>query len=136
MLQEGNAIATDALLTQVESYVRRVWRVLRVLVEMHLDIAQQEANREQQRIVIGVGLLLLGGSLLFFATLWLNIAAVCWIHTLGWSWLLSIASVGGGELLVGSILLAIALRTLGGAYMVETRARLASTTATLLNEEE
>jgi len=134
-LLEVAAIAASSLFSQLDRYVRRIFRLLAVLVEMHLDIAQQEAAREQQRLATGLAFLVAGAGLLAMGFGMLQVAAVWLCHVWGLSWLASISIVGGADLLVGLVLLNAGSNKLRGAYMVETRDRIARTTVALTRDD-
>jgi uncharacterized membrane protein YqjE len=65
-------VANSASVVELmDDYFRRLLRLVSVLVDMHMDIAIQEANYEKRRLIggfvmlgIGIGLFTLGGILL------------------------------------------------------------------------
>lgn len=123
----------DGFLDTINSYIQRFWRVASVLIDMHLDIATQEARQERNRILIGTILLLIGTALLTMATILLQVFAVWFAYDWGLSWPMAILAVAGADLLIGFLLMAIGARRLSGPYMIQTQARLSRTTALLSN---
>jgi hypothetical protein len=137
-LEEVVAIANerDSLRSEVETYVRRSLGLLKILLELHLDIAQREAAREQRRLLLGIVAASIGIGLLAMGTGLLQAIAVWWVHRLGLTWFAALASVAVADTVLGLLGLLIAVLTLRGGYMSETRRRVASTTATLLQDQD
>lgn len=115
----------------LDDYFRRLLRVVSVLVDMHLDIAIQEANYEKRRLMggfvmlgIGIGLFTLGGILL-------QVLGVFVLHWLGLNWMTSILIMAVIDFVIGGIFAAAANRQLKGPMMVQTQARLARSAAML-----
>jgi uncharacterized membrane protein YqjE len=115
----------------MDDYFRRLLRLVSVLVDMHLDIAIQEANYEKRRLIggfvmlgIGIGLFTLGGILL-------QVLGVFVLHWLGLNWMASLLVVAAIDFMVGGIFAAAANRRLQGPLMVQTQARLARSVAML-----
>ncbi len=121
-------------LDRAGTYLRRSLRAIAVLVDVHWDVAQQEAQREQRRLVNGLVLLGIGVGLLTAAAVLVQVITVLGLRALGLPWLGACAVVAAGNGLVGSGIVAIASRQLRGPYMVQTQARLARTTNMLLQE--
>ncbi len=114
--------------------LRRSLRAVMVLVDVHWDVAQQEAQREQRRLLNGLVLLGIGIGLLTAAAVLVQVIAVLGLRALGLPWLGACAVVAAGNALLGSSMVAIASHQLRGPYMVQTQARLARTTTMLLQE--
>ncbi|USR90727.1 phage holin family protein [Phormidium yuhuli AB48] len=127
---------SQSLTAEVETYVRRSLGLFKILLELHLEIAQREAAREQRRLLLGLVAASIGIGLLAMGTGLLQAIAVWWVHRLGLTWFASLASVAVGDTLLGLLALLIAVLTLRGGYMSETRRRVASTTATLLQDQD
>lgn len=126
----------ESLRSEVETYVRRSLGLLKILLELHLDIAQREAAREQRRLFLGIVAASIGIGLLAMGTGLLQAIAVWWVHRSGLTWFAALASVGVADTVLGLLGLLIAVLTLRGGYMSETRRRVASTTATLLQDQD
>ncbi|OAB59829.1 hypothetical protein AY600_18570 [Phormidium willei BDU 130791] len=126
----------DSLRSEVETYVRRSFGLLKILLDLHLDIAQREAAREQRRLLLGMVAASIGIGLLAMGTGLLQAIAVWWVHRLGLTWFVALASVAVADTVLGLLGLLIAVLTLRGGYMSETRRRVASTTATLLQDQD
>lgn len=123
----------NGLIDTLNDYIQRLWRVASVLIDMHLDIATQEARQERSRIIVGVVLLLLGAVLLTMTTVLLQVLAVWFAYDWGLSWPMAILAVAGGDLLIGLLLMVLGAWRLSGPYMIQTQTRLARTTALLSN---
>jgi uncharacterized membrane protein YqjE len=115
----------------IDDYFRRLLRLVTVLVDMHMDIAIQEANYEKRRLIggfvmlgIGIGLFTLGGILL-------QVLGVFILHWAGLNWIASLLIVAAVDFLIGGIFAAAASRRLKGPVMVQTQARLARSAAML-----
>lgn len=121
----------NGLIDTFNDYIQRLWRVASVLIDMHLDIATQEARQERSRIIVGIILLLIGAALLSMTTILLQVLAVWFAYSQGLSWPMAILAVAGGDLLIGLLLMALGAWRLSGPYMIQTQARLARTTALL-----
>lgn len=105
---------TSSALDRLEDYVRRILGLFSVLVDMHLEVAVREANYEGQRLLGGVILLSLGVGLLAIAGTLLQGVAICFVHSLGLSWMSAIAAVAGGNAVLGLMLLLLGLARLRG----------------------
>lgn len=124
------------LLDAIDIYLRRFGRVMAMLADMHMDIARQEASREQQRLMVGMTAIVAGGILIALGAVLLQAAGVLLIHSVfRLSWLLSVVAVSGLDLLFGLLCMAIGSRKLRGPYMRETRSRLARTTTALTRDD-
>ncbi|MBE9114174.1 phage holin family protein [Nodosilinea sp. LEGE 07298] len=121
---------------QIEDYVRRVLRLGSVLVDIHLDVAMQEANYEKQRLLGGFVMLAIGVGMLATAGVLAEVAGVVWVHLLGLSWLQAIGAVAGGNLVMGLGFLGSARARLSGPVMTQTQARLTRSIALLKAKEE
>lgn len=121
----------ESALDRLEAYLGRVLRLFSVLVDLHLDVAVQEATYERQRILGGIILLSLGVGLLSMALILLQGVAVLGLHRLGWDWLEAVATVAGANAGLGALLLVLGLTRLRGPVMTQTQARLARSVALL-----
>ncbi|HIK43501.1 MAG TPA: phage holin family protein [Leptolyngbyaceae cyanobacterium M65_K2018_010] len=123
--------SSDSALDRLEDYLRRILRLISLLVDMHLDIALQEANYEKRRLIGGFVMLGLGVGLLTMVLVLAQVLALFFVHGLGLSWMVTLAIVGGVNLLLGIIFLMAARLRLRGPMMVQTQARLARSLALL-----
>ncbi|QQE65159.1 hypothetical protein GFS31_18440 [Leptolyngbya sp. BL0902] len=115
----------------MEAYLGRIVRLFSVLVDLHLDVAVQEATYERQRLLGGVVLLSLGIGLFSMGLILLQGVAILGLHRLGWDWLESVATVAGVNGGLGILLLIVGQARLRGPVMVQTQARLARSVALL-----
>ncbi|MFH7245782.1 MAG: phage holin family protein [Spirulina sp.] len=123
--------SSESALDRLEAYLRRVLRLFSVLVDLHLDVAVQEATYERQRILGGVILLSLGVGLMAMALVLLQGVAILGLHRLGLDWLEAVATVAAGNGVLGLLLLIGAKFRLSGPVMTQTQARLARSVALL-----
>ncbi|MBE9159828.1 phage holin family protein [Nodosilinea sp. LEGE 06152] len=121
---------------QLEDYIRRVLRLGSVLVDVHLDVAIQEATYERQRLLGGLVMLAIGVGMLTTAGVLAEVASVAWVQSLGLSWLQAISAVAGGNLVLGLGFLGSARARLSGPVMTQTQARLARSIALLKAKDE
>ena len=128
-------MAVSPLMNSINLYFRRTLRLLTMLVDLHLDIAMQEATQEKKRLISSLAMLGVGIFLMTMAMILLHVVAVWLAHYLGLTWLAALLVVAGLDLLLGIIFMAAGLRKLRGPYMLETQARLARTTAALTRDE-
>lgn len=128
-------MVASAVLNTLNNYSNRLIRIATVLVDLHLDIAMQEAAWERRRLTSGMILLSIGGGLLAVSGLLLHGVVLWLLGTWLNNWLAAIAIVMGGDFFIGSLFLLAAARKLQGPYMVQTQARLARTSASLFQSE-
>ena len=128
-------MAVSPLMNLINRYFRRTLRVFTMLVDLHLDIAMQEATQERKRLISSLAMLGVGIFLMTMALILLHIVAVWVAHYLGLTWLEALLVVAAVDLLLGIIFMAAGSRKLRGPYMLQTQARLARTTAALTREE-
>lgn len=110
---------------------RRLTSVLFGLLRVHVEIAQREAARDQQRLVSGIVSLIVAGFVGLLSLLLLEGLALCGLLLrlrLPWA----LASLLGANLLVAGLLLLRARRALASPVMPETRALLRRTLGSLL----
>jgi len=125
-------VVVSEVLGLFQSYTDRLIRVATVLVDVHLDIAMREAAWEKKRLTSGTILLAIGGGLLAVFGLLFHAIAILFLQSLTRSWIQAMLIVAGMDFLLGSLFLLAATRKLRGPYMPQTQARVARTTATLL----
>lgn len=120
-------MAVSDLLDAINSYLRRLLRIVVVVVDMHRDIAIREAAEEQQRLTIGFSVLAIGIAFFITGLSLLQVAAIFWLNSLGLSWLKSILIVCAVDGFLGCVLILVGSQRLKGPYMIETRTRIIRT---------
>ncbi|MEY2644351.1 MAG: hypothetical protein RLZZ124_477 [Cyanobacteriota bacterium] len=111
----------------------RVTGLVSSVMDLHVRIALQEADREKRRL-IGGALLLVGGLVtLLLALIAAELALLLWCHLdLGWSWLAAALALAGLNLLLAGLFLRVGGLMTRGPYLPETMAGLTKTTRALL----
>ena len=117
-------------------WLTRIQRLAKTMVDLHLDLASKEADKERARLVRGIMLLLVAGALATLALMLLQFALVSLVHDQGLSWPQALLAVGVGDLVLAGMLTAGAMTALKGPWMDETRARVAKSAATLKGDSE
>lgn len=112
--------------------VTRVARVVRTLIEVHLESAQREASRDRGRIAGGIAYLMAGALLLGMLVLMLHAGAVCLVHERAGSWAGGVLAVAGADLVVGLGFLLAGRRRVSGPVMPETRGLIRRTVEALV----
>ena len=128
-------MVVNDLLEAINAYLRRMFRLVAILLDMHREIALREAEREQQRLTVGFSVLAVGMAFFITGLALLQVAAIFLLHSLGLSWLLAIAVVSTMDILLGFLLISVGTRRLRGPYMIETRTRIVRTSNTLFRDE-
>ena len=128
-------MGVDDLVDVVNVYGKRSLRIVTRLVDMHLEIAQRELLREQQRIIHASILLALGATLLTSGVILIQALGMVWFYQSRLHWVRWCIGLIGSDVLVGSVLLGLALRSLQGPYMQETLAQITKTTLMLIQDE-
>lgn len=119
----------------LSSYTRRFLNILATLVDMHLDIAVQEANYEKRRLIGGFIMLSIGIGLITMGVILLQLLGILFVHWLGIGWTGSIAVITGTNFILGVAFLMAASSRLRGPVMSQTQARLARSMALLRTRE-
>ena len=111
----------------------RLGGLLTSVMDLHVRIALQEADREKRRL-IGGALLISGGlALLLLALIAAEGALLLWFHQgLGWSWIQAVLVLAAIDLVVAGLFLRVGGRMLKGPYLPETMAGLTKTTRALI----
>jgi uncharacterized membrane protein YqjE len=110
----------------------RVTALMSSVMDLHVRIALQEADREKRRLIGGGVFLGAGLSFLMLATVALQLALLLWLRErFDLSWLVAALVVAGLDLLLGGLLLRMGGRMLKGPYLPETTAGLMRTTRAL-----
>ncbi len=103
------------------------------VMDLHVRIALQEADREKRRLIVGA--LLIGTALVLLsgALLVAHGAVLLWlVQEWQWSWLAAFLIVGAVDLLLAGLLLRLGGQLLKGPYLPQTTAGISRTTRTLL----
>lgn len=111
----------------------RLGSLLTSVMDLHVRIALQEADREKRRL-IGGALLISGGlALLLLALIAAETALLLWFHqSLGWGWPQAALVLAAIDLAVAGLFLRVGGWMLKGPYLPETMAGLTKTTRALI----
>ena len=111
----------------------RLGGLLSSVIDLHVRIALQEADREKRRL-IGALLLLSGGlAMSFLALIAAEMVLLFWFQqSLGWTWIQAGLGLATINLLLAGLFLRVGGRMLKGPYLPETMAGLTKTTRALL----
>lgn len=123
------------LLEAINAYLRRMFRLVVVLVDLHRDIAIREATREQKRLTVGFSVLAVGMTFSIAGLVLLQVATIFILHSFGSSWLGSILIVAVADMVLGFLLIGAGSKRLQGPYMIETRTRIVRTGNTLFRDD-
>lgn len=123
------------LLDGFNVYGQRGLRLLARLVDMHLEVAQREATREQIRLQKAATVLAIGSTFLMTGFVLIQVLIVLLMLTREQDWLLTGLGLIGCDLVLGGLLIYFARRRLQAPFMPETRAQLTKTTAILTKDE-
>jgi uncharacterized membrane protein YqjE len=110
----------------------RVTALISSVMDLHVRIALQEADREKQRLVGGGVMLGMGLTLLALALVAAELVLLLWLHgAFGLAWMPAAAAVAAIDLVLAGICLRIGGQMLKGPYLPETTAGLMRTTRAL-----
>jgi uncharacterized membrane protein YqjE len=110
----------------------RVTALMSSVVDLHVKIALQEADREKRRLVVAGVLLGMGITFACFAGVAMQLALVLWLHqAFAWSWLLCALVVAGVDLALAGLFLRTGGGMLQGPFLPETLAGINRTTRAL-----
>lgn len=110
----------------------RVTALMSSVVDLHVKIALQEADREKRRLVVAGVLLGMGITFATFAGVAMQLALVLWLHqAFAWSWLLCALAVAAVDLALAGLFLRVGGGMLKGPFLPETLAGLSRTTRAL-----
>lgn len=111
----------------------RVTGLLNSVMDLHVRIAMQEADREKRRLIGGGVFLAAGLSFVFMATLLGQLVLLLWLRqTFGMGWIQAAGAVAAINLLLAGISLRAGGQMLKGPILPETTAGLARTTRLLM----
>ncbi|MEO1003127.1 MAG: phage holin family protein [Cyanobacteria bacterium J06638_7] len=111
----------------------RVGSLVTSVMDLHVRIALQEADREKRRLISGALLLSGGLVLLLLALIAAEVALLLWLpEALGWSWIHSALALATLNLVLAGLFLRIGGLLTKGPYLPQTTAGLSKTTRALL----
>jgi uncharacterized membrane protein YqjE len=111
----------------------RVGALMTSVMDLHVRIALQEADREKRRLIGGAVLLMGGLVALLLALVAVQVALLLWLHLQrGWPWTQAALVLAGLNLLLSGLLLRLGGRMTRGPYLPATMAGLTKTTRALL----
>ncbi|MCP9927301.1 phage holin family protein [Cyanobium sp. CH-040] len=111
----------------------RVGALVTSVMDLHVRIALQEADREKRRLISGALLLSGGLVLLLLALIAAEVALLLWIPgALGWTWIQSALALAALNLVLAGLFLRIGGQLTKGPYLPQTTAGLTKTTRALL----
>ena len=111
----------------------RVTGLMSSVMDLHVRIALQEADREKRRLIGGVVLLAGGLITLMLALIAAQVALLLWLHLeRGWLWTHAALLLAGLNLLLTGLFLRVGGQMTKGPYLPETMAGLTKTTRALL----
>jgi uncharacterized membrane protein YqjE len=110
----------------------RVTALMSSVVDLHVKIALQEADREKRRLVVAGVMLGIGIGFATFAGVALQLALLLWLHqAFAWSWLGCALAVAALDLAVAGLFLRVGGGMLKAPFLPETLAGLGRTTRAL-----
>ena len=111
----------------------RVTGLVSSVMDLHVRIALQEADREKRRLIGGAVLLVGGLVTLMLALIAAELALLLWFRLdLGWPWIQASLVLAGVNLLLTGLFLRVGGQMSRGPYLPETMAGLTKTTKALL----
>ncbi len=107
----------------------RITALASSVMDLHVRIALQEVDREKRRLISGGIFLAMGGILMLFALLGIEILLVLWINqTLNWSLEWALIFVAIIDITLAGLSLRIGGQLAKGPYLPETLQGLSKTT--------
>ena len=111
----------------------RVSGLMTSVMDLHVRIALQEADREKRRLISGALLLCGGLVMLLLALIGAQLALLLWLHQgLAWSWIHSALALAALNLVLAGVFLRVGGQLTKGPYLPQTAAGLSKTTRALL----
>jgi len=111
----------------------RVTGLVSSVMDLHVRIALQEADREKRRLIGGAVLLVGGLVTLLLSLIAAELALLLWLRLdLGWPWIQASLVLAGINLLLTGLFLRVGGQMSRGPYLPETMAGLTKTTKALL----
>ena len=113
----------------------RVTALASSVMDLHVKIALQEVDREKRRLISGGIFLAMGGVLMLFALLAVQIISILWMQkTLNWSIELTLLSATLINITLAGLSLRIGGYLTKGPYLPETLEGLSKTTKAVLGK--
>ena len=113
----------------------RVTALASSVMDLHVRIALQEMDREKRRLISGGLFLAMGGSLMLFALLAIEITLFLWLkNTLNWQSEICLFAITIINLILAGISLRIGGQLAKGPYLPETLEGLSKTTKAVLGK--
>jgi uncharacterized membrane protein YqjE len=110
----------------------RVGSLMTSVMDLHVRIALQEADREKRRLISGALLLSGGLVMLLLSLIGAQLALLLWLHQgLGWSWIHSALAVSALNLGLAGVFLRVGGHLTSGPYLPQTAAGISKTTRAL-----
>ncbi len=107
----------------------RVTALASSVMDLHVRIALQEMDREKRRLISGGVFLAMGGVLMLFALLAVEIVAVIWMRdSLNWTLQWALLFIAGLDMALAGLSLRIGGLLAKGPYLPETLEGLSKTT--------
>jgi uncharacterized membrane protein YqjE len=111
----------------------RITALVASVMDLHVRIALQEADKEKRRLISGGLLLGAGISMVMLATVASQLALVLWLQLgLAWGWIRSVLAVMALDLGLAGLFLRIGGQLTKGPYLPQTTAGLTKTTRAIL----
>ena len=111
----------------------RVTGLVSSVMDLHVRIALQEADREKRRLIGGAVLLVGGLVTLLLSLIAAELALLLWFRLdLSWPWIQASLVLAGVNLLLTGLFLRVGGQMSRGPYLPETMAGLTKTTKALL----
>ena len=111
----------------------RVTGLMSSVMDLHVRIALQEADREKRRLIGGAVLLAGGLVTLLLALIGAELALLLWFRLdLGWPWIQASLVLAGVNLALTGLFLRVGGHMTRGPYLPETMAGITKTTRALL----
>ena len=113
----------------------RVTALASSVMDLHVRIALQEMDREKRRLISGGIFLAMGGILMLFALLAVEIFVIIWMQTkMGLGLNLSLIVIALTNIVIAGISLRIGGKLAKGPYLPETLEGLSKTTKAVLGK--
>ena len=114
------------------SAIARVTALMGSVMDLHVRLALQEADREKRRLISGGVFLGMGLTLLALSLVAAELVLLLWLRqSLGLDWIRAAALVAGIDIVLAGISLRLGGQLLKGPYLPETTAGLMRTTRAL-----
>jgi uncharacterized membrane protein YqjE len=111
----------------------RVGALMTSVMDLHVRMALQEADREKRRLISGALFVSGALALLTLALIAAELALLLWLHQVqGLSWMVSALVLAGLDLVLAGVFVRVGGRLLKGPYLPQTTAGISKTTRALL----